>query len=310
MLFTRAITIASIGIVSGGVGLAQEFSGAATLGYGNASVSDGGGDITTFTLDGAGFVDFQNGFELGFNGSFKSADADGPGNDLDGTDLGLDLSSRLPSGFMLGGYVDFIDLDVSLPGGGFTANADVTSYGLKTGYVTDQIEAEFHIGLSETSPSLPSGVDWTDYGANLRYDISDRTSVGGHLLRTEISGPGGTGDVNSVGLGGEHGFGIGWTAFGGVNWIELDGANSDITTVGLGLGYDLATVTSLPAQLSLELARSNLDTGAGDADVDTVRLGVTIPLGGYKSGAPLNSVSRSTTKPRHNALSTLVDTTF
>ncbi|QYX56715.1 hypothetical protein K1T73_17040 [Roseovarius sp. SCSIO 43702] len=309
MLFTRTVTLAAAGILVSGAGSAQEFSGAATLGYGHTSLSDGLGDANSYTLDGIGEVDFQNGFTIGMNGSLKKVDPDGSGNDTEAVDLGLELASRLPSGFMLGGYLDFINVDEDI-GGGFATNADILSYGIKTGYVTDVLAAEFHIGLSETSPSLPSGVDWTDYGINLRYQATDRTEVGGHLLRSEISGPGGTGNIDSIGLSGSHGFGSGWTTFGGVNWADADGAGGDVTTFGVGVGYDLSRVAAVPAQLSLELARSNIETGAGDVDADTVRLGLTMPLGGGKTGAPLNSVSHATMKPRHNALSTLIDTTY
>lgn len=292
-----------------GLAHAQEFSGAATLGYGHTSISNGGGDANGFTLDGTGTLAFGNGLFLGMDGSFATVDPDGPANDIDTTDLGLDLTYQAASGLTVGGYLDYADIDINLPGG-LAADASVTSYGVKGGYTTASFGAEAHVGLSETSPSLPSGVDWTDYGLNLRYRPSERTQIGGHWVNTHLSGPGGSTDITSLGLGASHGFGMGWSAFAGLNWLDLDAANSDVTTFGLGVGYDLSQVTSVPAQLSLELARSNLDTPAGDAHADTIRLGVTLPLGDRGTSAPLNSVSRGVIAPRHNAISTLVDTSF
>jgi hypothetical protein len=118
-------------------------------------------------------------------------------------------------------------------------------------------------------------------------------------------------NLTSIGIGASHDFGAGITGFGGINRVDFDAANLDTTSYGLGVGYDLSQISSVPGQVSLELARTNLDASiGGDVDVDTVRLGVTIPLGASRSQAPLNSLADSVMTPRHNALSTLFDNVF
>ena len=285
--------------------LAQEFSGAVTLGYGVTSISDGLGDATSPTLDGTGTVSFDNGLHLGFDGSFSHVDPDGAGGDEQIIDLGVSANYQFTSGATVGAYVDHIDFEVNNVFGGASADFGGTSYGLSAGYVSNVFGAEFHVGTTDTSPSLGGDVDWLDYGLNLRYAPSERTRLGGHWVQTEISTPVGDIELSSVGFGADHQFGMGWSAFGGVNWANLELLDTDLTTFGLGVGYDLSQVTAVPAQISLELARSNLDTPVGDAHADTMRFGVTIPLGRRKTSTPLNSLSRSMMAPRHNAISTL-----
>lgn len=74
-------------------------------------------------------------------------------------------------------------------------------------------------------------------------------------------------------------FSNGWSGFAGVNWFDVDNVNLDATTFGVGVGYDLKQVSQVPALVSLELARSDVSLGGTSADVDTIRLGVTFPLG-------------------------------
>lgn len=289
-----------------GVVCAQEFQGVGTLGYGHSSISNGGGDLSAYTLEAAGSVGFDNGLHVGLNGRLARLDPDQVANDIDASDFGLTLNYQFKNGAVVGGYVDHANIDVS----GTALDVDVTSYGLSGGYVTDTFGAELFIGESETSPSLPSGVDWMDYGLKVRYNASDQFNVGGHVIQSELSQGGVDVDLTSWGVGGSYGFTNGWSGFAGVNWFDIDNVNIDATTFGLGVGYDLKQVSQIPALVSLELARTDLSQGGVSGDIDTIRLGVTLPLGNAKATPPLNSVARSAMSPRHNSLSTLVNTAF
>lgn len=286
-------------------GQAQQASGAVTLGYGYTDLSDGGGDLSSFTLDAAGNVAFNDNVNLGLYGSFVNADPDGAG-DITLGDVGAKLVYQFSSGVILGGYLDHASLDL----GGGIGDIDATSFGGITGYVAGDFGAEVFIGATETSPDLPSGVDWMDYGATLRYRISPTARIGGHLMRTDISGNGADIEVDTLGIGGDVAFGAGWGAFGGLNHSSIDLVNTDVTTVGVGVSYDLRQVSAIPGAVSMELAHSNLDTPIGDANANTVRLGLTFPLGKQASGAPLNSVDRAVIAPRHNAATTLLNAAF
>lgn len=292
-----------------GAGLAQDFSGAATLGYAHTSVSNGGGDANSYTLDGRGDIAFQNGFNLGLDGTLARIDPDGGGGDISVADLGVKLQYQTRTGAMFGGYVDYVDLDLD---GAFGGSADATSYGLTGGYGNNLIRAEANIGWTDASVSgLGSTSDWMDYGINVAYTPTENTRIAGHWQLSDLDTSFGGTNLASYGVGASHNFGSGFVGFGGVTRVDYDAANVDATSYGVGVGYDLGHVSTVPAQISLELARTNLDAGGGaDVDVDTIRLGVTIPFGRTGGSAPLNSLADSIMAPRHNAISTLADNVF
>ena len=286
---------------------AQDAGGAFTLGYGASSVSGPAGDISTLSLDGVGNIALNNGFNIGFYGSFRNADEDRTSNDLSASDFGVTLNYQFLNGLVAGGYLDYASLDF----GTFSTDLDATSYGGSLGYVTDTFGAEGFLGMTETSPDLAPGVDWVDYGLNLRYVISPQARIGGHAMRSDVSRPGGADlEIDSYGIGGDYGFGNGWSAFGGLSYVDLDAANIDATTFGVGVGYDLSQISRVPAAVSLELSRTDLSQPGANTDVDTLRLSVTLPLGNRSGTTPLNSVGRSAMAPRHNAVSTLLESAF
>lgn len=288
---------------------AQDFSGAATLGYAHSSTSNGGGDENAYTLDGAGNFDFANGWDIGLTGAFAHADPDGGAGDVDIIDVGVDLQYRIISGAMFGAYVDYVDLD----GNGLLAgSADATSYGFTAGYSGPVFQAVANVGSTDGSiATLGDSSDWMDYGVNLSYTPTEKTKIAGHWQLSDLdTGFNGT-NIYSIGVGASHDFGAGFTGFGGVSRVDYNAANVEATSYGLGVGYDLSQISTVPAQVSLELARTNFDFGLGaDSDVDTIRLGVTIPIGQRGGGAPLNSLADSIMTPRHNALSTLFDSQY
>lgn len=289
---------------------AQDFSGAATLGFGRSSLSDGGPDVNAPSLDATGLINFNNGFYVGLDGHFKNIDPSGGSASLSLFDVGTSATYQFSSGFTVGGYLDYMDSDLSGLGGGFgSISGSATSYGLTGGFVRNDLGVEFHLGMTDTSPSLPSGVDWVDYGVNLRYVAATGTKLGANVQRSNVSGNGADVNFTNWGVGADHEFGAGWSAFGGLTRATITGGN-DMTTVGLGVGYDLAQKTSLPAEVSLELARSDVSSGNVSGDINTLRFGFTMPLGKRDTATPLNSVARSAMSPRHNAVSSIVETMF
>lgn len=286
-------------------GQAQEASGAVTLGYGASNISDGGGDLSSLTLDAGGNISLTENVNLGLHGSFVNANPDGAG-DINFGDLGAKLVYQFENGFLIGGYIDHATLDL----GNVLGDIDATSYGGTAGYVSGSFGAEVFVGATETSPDLPSGTDWMDYGAVLRYKLSPKSRIGGHVMRSDISGGGADIEIDSFGIGGDVAFGAGWGAFGGLSHAKVDLINTDVTSLGIGVSYELSQVSAIPGAISLEVARSHLDNPVGDANADTIRFGLTFPLGGQENTTPFNSVDRSVIAPRHNTVTTLLNTAF
>jgi hypothetical protein len=309
MTLPKSNLLACAFLVVPGAALTQEISGAATLGYAHSEVSNGGGDLNAYTLDGASDIAFRNGLALGLNGGLVHADPDGGGGDIGLTDLGADLSYQMYSGAMFGGYIDYTDLSGN---GLLTGSADATSYGFMGGYSGQMLQVEANIGWTDASGAVVAATsDWMDYGVNVSYTPTEQTRIAGHWQLSDLDSALGGDDLSSIGIGASHDFGAGIVGFGGISRVDFDAANVEATSYGIGVGYDLRQISNMPAQVSLELARTNLDAGiGGDTDVDTVRLGVTIPFGAGSRQAPLNSLADSIMSPRHNALSTLFDNVF
>ena len=308
MYIVRKSSLVVLAAIAPNLLAAQTFQGAATLGYGHSSVSDGGGDVSAPTLDAFGVVDFDNGLFLGLDGKFANIDPDAISGDLSLFDLGSTLTYQFTSGATVGAYLDYADTDLNT-GLGFDLSGDATSYGIAGGYVAEGFGFEAWVGETETSPDL-DGVDWTDYGALFRYRASETAQFGAHYVRSELSGSGEKIDLSSFGIGGYYQFAQGWGTYAGISRQSLSDFDADTTTYGIGVDYDFRQTSEFPAQLSLELARTDLDVGGLSGDMDTVRVGLTFPLGKRTVATPLNSVARAAMAPRHNALTTLVDTAF
>ncbi|WP_162497381.1 hypothetical protein [Roseovarius dicentrarchi] len=289
-----------------GAGLAQDFSGAATLGYGYSSVSNVRPDVNTYTIDGAGTLDFMNGFSLDVDGSFHHANPD-RGSNMGVFDAGGVLNYNFGPGPVVGAYLEYASLDSN---GLLGRDINATSYGLTGGYEGPLLQAKLFYGGTDASTIIGAKSDWTDYGLNVAYTPTHSTTVAGHWMRSDIDAPAIETDATSYGVGAVHDFGYGFSGFGGISRLNFDALNIDATSYGLGIGYDFGQMAQVPAQLSLELARTTVDPVGRNTDIDSIRLGVTIPLGLRNGKAPLNSAANNAMSPRHNAVSTFYDNLY
>ena len=278
---------------------AAEWGGMATLGFSKTDVSGGGGDISTATLDFNGVYDFENGFSMGFDAGLAFGKVSNGGPDVDLNYFALNGEYKLQNGVTFGGYAERGSVDDN---GALVGNISMTSYGLTFGYETDKLDTEVYFGKSTTSPSLPAGVDVKDYGIRVGYQISPQAFVVGALGRSEVSGGGTSADLDMIGVGGGYAFSDQWSAFGGIQRVSLDLANADATTFGLGVAYSPSAISNIPMVFSLELARTRLDVGGTTGDLDTIRLGVSLPLGNAGADVPANSVVNNIATGGHSVL--------
>lgn len=304
--FSRNTLLACTLLAVPSAGLAQDFVGTTTLGYGYSSVSGSRPDVNAYSLDGAGTFDFRNGFSLDVDGSYKHANTK-HGSNAGVFDAGGELNYRFLAGPVVGAYLEYAHLDSN---GLLGRNMNATSYGVTGGMENDLLQAKLFFGGTDASSIRRSSSNWTDYGVNVAYTPTLSTTIAGHWMRSNIKTANEKSNVTSAGIGAEHDFGAGFVGFGGINHMNFAALDIKATSYGFGLGYDLAQVARVPAQLSLELARTKVDPIGASTDVDTIRLGVTIPLGAPNSGAPLNSNANSAMSPRHNGLSTFYDNMY
>ena len=275
---------------------AQEISGVATFAYGDFSTPGGIDDSSARSLDGELNLTYDNGLRLGATASSARVNFDGITEDLSVNTLGLTAGAGFANFWNAGAYYEFGELGLSGIG-----DTSIDSYGVFLGYGSDLMGLEFFVGQTDGDVLAGTGVDWTDVGASASFNIGSDLVLGGHVLRSRLSQGGVDVDLTTVGLGGSYAFGNGLSGFAGVTRGEIDVLVGDLTTFGVGLGYDLSQAANFPATLSFELARSRIDDGVGSYDQDSIRLGITLPLGGAKN-VPLNSVASSAMSPNRTAL--------
>lgn len=280
--------------------MAQDVTGGATLGFGSISGPDGFPDVTTRALDGAIGLDYDNGLRLGASASSVRADLSGIEEDISANVFGLTAGASFSNFWNAGVYYEYGKIGiVSL------LEASIDSYGLFLGYDSDLMGFEVFAGTTDSYLLSGTGVDWADVGASASFKMGANSKIGGHVVRSRLSGGGDEVDLTTMGLGGSYGFGNGLVGYAGVTHGQIDDLVGDLTTVGLGVGYDLSDTANFPAMLSFEVARSRLDDGVDNVDLDTIRFGVTLPLGGGKA-VPMNSVAANAMSPNRTALSTAI----
>lgn len=154
------------------------------------------------------------------------------------------------------------------------------------------------------------GVDIRNLGITAKYAVQPNFNLGGAFLRSTIDSLGDDVDIDMVGIAATYDISEQFSLFGGISQTSLDTADLEATTIGLGLGYDLAQLTGVSSTVSLEFARTDLSLGGDSLDLDTVRFGLTFPLGGKGTEAPLNSVADSIFNPRRGTLNAALTGAF
>ncbi|WP_135450337.1 porin [Tabrizicola caldifontis] len=283
------------------------FSGAATLGLGFHDLSDISQDIRTNSLEGRLDFTFESGFTFGVDAGHVGVKIDDVPFDLSADFVGLRGGYGFASGMSLGLYheqlnagADILPIDISLKSTGVTA-----------GYQMEGLEFGAFVGQSKTSPSLSPDIDFEDFGFTAKYSAVAGLTLGAAFLRTTIDTPGIDIDLDFAGLAASYSVSDQISVFGGVSKTSLDLIEADATTMGLGLGYALPEMGGVNSTVSLELARTDLSVlGTDVGNMDTIRLGLTIPLGSKGTEAPLNSVADSVFNPRHSAINAGLTSAF
>jgi hypothetical protein len=293
-------------------GLAQaqdiSFSGAVTAGLGFHDVSDISQGLNTASIDGRLDLDFGNGFSLGIDAGYLNVDIDDVPFDVAADFMALDGTYRFANGLSLGLYHerlsaeadDILPIDISLE-----------STGVAGGYDMEGLSFGAFFGESDTSPALGTDVDIKDFGLTVKYSGTTNLNLGAAFLRTTVDSAGTEVDIDFRGAAATYALNEQFMVFGGLSQTSIDFIDADATTIGLGLGYALPEMGGVNSTLSLELARSDLSVSGTDVgDLDTVRLGFTVPLGGKGSESPLNSVADSIFNPRHSAINAGLTSAF
>ena len=275
---------------------AQTITGGLTLSL--IRQDSNGVDVDSRGLDGRMETDFGNGFTFGLEVGASRMSQDGVAMDIDAEFIALDGGYRFSNGVRAGLFADRLTFS-------FGAPIDVTlkTNGLSLGYEGSGFDAEAFV--AHTSLSIPLPFDIDNYGISARYSGVAGLELGAAFLRATLSAGGPSQDIDFKGIAASYVMNDSTLLFGGVTRTDLSGT-ADIDTAGIGIGYDLGAMTGFSATVSLEAAR----TDVAPSDIDTLRLGLTLPLGKKGPMLPMNSVADSVLNARHGALNAALTSAF
>lgn len=289
--------------VSPGLAAAEiTVTGGLTLSYGKMDGGLGTTDIKAKGLDGRMKVDFGNGATVGLQVGKIDMPISGTPVSLEGEFIALDAAYRFGSGVRVGAYADRLSMGMD------SSPIDITlkTNGLSLGYEGQGFDVEAFVGNTSISPPL-FAADIDNLGVTASYTGMPGLEVGATWLRAKLSSGGVSQDIDFSGVAASYVFNESFIVFGGINQADFFLTGLEMDTMGLGLGYDLGAKTGFSATMSLELARTDLGVGS---DIDTVRLGLTLPLGAKGPALPMNSVADSILNPRHGAFNAALTSAF
>lgn len=295
----RTLSALLLALSAPGLVAAQELSGGVTLGFGSHDIEELDQGLSTKTLDGRVALAFENGMTVGVAAGYLDLGIDDTSTSSDGKFVGLDLGYRFTNGASLGAYFEQLTLGVE----GLGDDLKLKTVGLSAGYSMAGLDIEGFIGETTISPDgLTGDADIRNIGLTAKYSALPNLDIGAAVVRARIDSSGDSLDIDLIGIAAAYDFNDRFSAFGGISKTSIELADSDITTFGLGVGYDLTQMTGMASVVSLEFARTDLSLSGSSVDLDSVRLGLTFPLGGKGSEAPLNSVADSIFNARRGAV--------
>lgn len=292
-LLALVLTVAPIALQ------AETVTGGLTLSY--TKQDTGGPDMKTTGVDGRMKVDFENGFTFGITAGKSKTSQSGSPVELDGEFFSLEGGYRFSNGIKVGAFADRLTIGVNL----LPIDLSLKTNGLSLGYEGNGYEVEAFVGDTTLSP-LVLPFDVRNVGLTASYTGTPGLEVGGAFLRAELSDGSASENIDFKGVAATYVFKDSFMVFGGIAKSDFFDTLA-LDTTGIGVGYDLGPATGFSSTLSLELART--DSG-GSSDIDTVRIGLTVPFGKKGPMLPMNSVADSILNPRHGAFNAAITAAF
>lgn len=290
-----------LALSAAGAMAAPTWDGALTLGY--ASSDNAGGTADTLSLDGSGRLDFGSGFTLDLDLTLMSVEVDE--ETATAYALGVAPKYHLGSGLVLGGYLETGNLSgEGLSAEGSDDTTALTSFGLSGGYESEAMDLEVYLGSAIPGGALADPGDdlgVLHYGAAMTLRPTERLSIAGALQFAEYDPVEGRLNVHSIGLAANYALTDQLGIFGAAQVTSVQALATEIRQLGLGVSYEVQG--AVPMVLSAEVARLSTNTlGSNGEAVDTIRVGLTIPLGGKSNALPQNSLPAGVFNPGHDPL--------
>jgi len=312
--------VAISGMIASGVASAEgAFDASATLGYnfGEAEALGVSQDINTVTLQFDSTIRPYENFEFDFNLDMRNADVDNL--PLSGSLVGLEIAPRytLANGAVIGGFYELTKIRLSAPGGvPSVAEPQIETLGVSLGVGRENWDIEGFVSRTELDPvTLFLPVKIRSMGIKGTYDIHKRMTIGGHAVRSEVSGPV-IPDLQALSIGAAFFYDVNdsFSVYGGLSqqWVNEFGIDIELTTPSIGVAYTTPFAgSSKPVTFSLEYAQANLNVSGPIAipsvDFQEIRVGLSIPLGTKTSARPLNSSAHKIMSGSQDIFSSIIN---
>lgn len=291
--------------------LSQDFSGAVTFGYSHTDVPDANTKLNGVQLDGRLNLSMGNGLAFDarynvFNLGVAGADAD-----ISGSLMALAVTYDVSSALSAGVFVENAELGVDFAGLALGSIASSNTFGIEGHYKTSVLDFGASVATGKTggliAAALPN-VDLMHFGLSAIYTPSDALTLGGSFIRTNLESAALPGSVNIdyIGLAANYVINDKFSVFGGLSRTKTDLVDLQATSISLGGSYDMSSFAGMPLMASLELAQTRPELLGADTKINSIRLGMTIPLGRNAAKAPLNSGADAILNPSHSALSQML----
>lgn len=313
MIRTISVFAVSVAAFTSTAAVAQDFSGAVTLGYSHTKQSELDATLNGLTLDGRLAFNMGNGVTFGVRyDAFNLNTANQP-IDINGNFVGLNVNYDVSDAFSAKVFLEDAAIGAKLGPASLTDIASIKSFGIEGHYKTGGMDfgafyAQNKLGGAAGLIAAMGDLDVSSFGLSAKYDAADNFVVGGSFMRTHIdvgAVPGADADIDYIGIAAAYGINDQFSVFGGLSQTKQSEAELKVNTIALGGSYDLTDRAGFPLIASLELARTTLKqpTMPISPDVDSIRLGLTMPLGKGSVKAPLNSTADSILNPSHDVIS-------
>jgi hypothetical protein len=213
-----ALALCLLTISAPALAVAQDMSGAVTLGFGDHEISDIDQGLSTATLDGRVNLTFANGMTFGVNAGYLDLGIDGAPVDITATFVGLDLGYKMTSGLSFGVYAEQLTADA-----GLGIDLSLKSIGAKVGYETGSLDLGAYLGRTSVSPDI-AGIEADTFGLSAKYAAMPNLTLGGTFQRATLSVGGGAdeADVDLLGIAGAYDINEQFSMFGGISRTSID----------------------------------------------------------------------------------------
>lgn len=273
---TARIVLPCLALAMAFPAVAQDYTGAVTLGWGKTTFEDSDVENTSLNLEGRIQIALGNGVTVGVKAGRESFARDGEQDGIQST-FGANVAYDLGNGAWAGLYVEGRGLGWQGDDWEYT----LTTYGIEGGYSFAGIDFAGFIAPADHTNTY--GVS-AKYAADTYLVASSFKTARTEGEAEEVFGLAGTYQYNAFGL------------FAGAEKLRDSRLDGKTVNWGVGASYTYETAV-VPVIASIEYGAVEYGFNDYDYKDETVKIGVTFPLGGSKAVAPLNSVADSVINP-------------